>query len=298
LLFFLSVAACGRAEMSDPHSRIIEVAGRSVHVWQAGSGPAVILLHGAGGNLRDFTFRLAPDLTDRYTVIAFDRPGLGLSEGLGRGHDGPAEQAALLSLAAGQLGVGQAVIVGHSYGGAVAMAWALNHPDQAAGIVLLAGATQPWEGGLGAYYRITGSALGGVTAVPLIANLTPRRAALNVIERIFAPDPVPDGYGSHIRPELTLQSSVLRANARQVNDLLEHVTAMAPRYATLDIPVEMIHGSADDTVPLNVHSIPLAAQMPGANLTVLEGVGHMPHHADPMATLDAIDRVATRAGLR
>lgn len=284
--------------MSDPNSRIIQVQGLDIHVWEAGSGPTVILLHGAGGNLRDFTFRLAPDLAETNRVIAFDRPGLGLSDGLGRGNESPADQAALLAQAAAQLNVTQAVIVGHSYGGAVAMAWALNHPDQAAAVVSLAGATQPWEGDLEAFYPITASRLGGITIVPLIANLAPRGATRNAITGIFDPDSVPDGYFDHIRPELTLQSAVLRANGRQVNSLLTHVAEMSGRYHTLTLPLEIVHGTADDTVPLATHSEPLAAQVPGANLTVLQGVGHMPHHADLDAALAAIQRAVSRAGLR
>ncbi|QBY00344.1 alpha/beta hydrolase [Rhodophyticola sp. CCM32] len=284
--------------MTEGDSRMIEVAGHDIHLWEAGQGPTVILLHGAGGNLRDFTFHLAPALAARYRVIAFDRPGLGLSQSLGRGRESPAEQAEILSRAATRLGVTQAVIVGHSYGGAVAMAWALNHADQAAAIVSLAGATHPWDGGLGAYYAMTGSRLGGLTIVPLIANLVPRRMAQNTIECIFAPDPVPKGYGGFIRPELTLQSPVLRANGRQVMELLPHVAAMSLRYPDLDLPVEIVHGRADTTVPLTTHSTPLAARVKGANLTILEDAGHMPHHADPEATIAAIDRAADRAGLR
>jgi pimeloyl-ACP methyl ester carboxylesterase len=70
-----------------------------------------------------------------------------------------------------------------------------------------------------------------------------------------------------------------------------------PRYGEIDVPVEILHGDADDTVPLAVHSEPLSRQLPNARLTVLPGVGHMLHHADPDAVEAAIDRAATRAGL-
>ena len=281
-----------------PDSRTITVDGHAVHVWERGSGPTIILLHGAGGNLRDFTFAIAPRLAETHHVIAFDRPGLGLSDGLGRDRQSPAEQAALLSQAARQMGVERAVIVGHSYGGAVAMAWALDHPDQAAAVVSLAGAVQPWEGGLGGFYAVLSSPISGPITAAFIANLIPTRAAEAAVESIFAPDPVPPGYIDHVAVGLTLQTSVLQANAQQVNTLLPHVTAMASRYRGLAMPLEIIHGSADTTVPLQVHSEPLAAQVPGANLTVLDGVGHMPHHADPDAAIAAITRAVDRAGLR
>ena len=80
--------------------------------------------------------------------------------------------------------------------------------------------------------------------------------------------------------------------------LRPHVVEMSELYPTLTLPVEILHGTDDTTVPLNIHSEPLARQIPGAILTRLQGVGHMPHHADPDAVLAAIDRAAVRAGLR
>jgi pimeloyl-ACP methyl ester carboxylesterase len=70
-----------------------------------------------------------------------------------------------------------------------------------------------------------------------------------------------------------------------------------PRYGEIGVPVEILHGDADDTVPLHVHSEPLSRQIPGATLTVLERIGHMPHHVAPDAVDAAIDRAARRAGL-
>ncbi|WP_254796912.1 alpha/beta fold hydrolase [Sulfitobacter albidus] len=73
---------------------------------------------------------------------------------------------------------------------------------------------------------------------------------------------------------------------------------MVKRYPDLTMPFEIVHGDADTIVPLTVHSEPLSKQVPGANLTVLEGIGHMPHHVAPEESVAAIDRVAARAGLR
>ncbi len=84
----------------------------------------MILIHGASGNTRDFTFDLAKRLDDRYRVIAFDRPGLGWSDSAGDAGVSPLVQADILRAAADQLGVRNPIVVGHSYGGAVAMAWA------------------------------------------------------------------------------------------------------------------------------------------------------------------------------
>ncbi len=287
-------------DLTPPLGQFVQVDGKQVHVQDSGpkDAPAVILIHGASGNLRDFTFDLAPRLADRYRVLSFDRPGLGYSEALHRRGESPAEQARHMAAAARQLGVDRAVLVGHSFGASVAMAWALEIPDMAAAVVSLGGAVNPWPGGLGPWYSIASSGLGGATVVPLVANLAPRRLAVQAVESIFEPDPVPDGYVAYVGVDLTLRSAVLRANARQVNGLKPHVTEMAKRYGDLRLPVEILHGDQDTIVPLAIHSEPLSRTVPGANLVVLTGVGHMPHHARPRETVAAIDRAATRAGLR
>jgi pimeloyl-ACP methyl ester carboxylesterase len=281
-----------------PTGPLIDIAGTTVHAHVEGAGPDVILIHGASGNARDFTFDLVGRLSDRYRVIAFDRPGLGHSDPLHDAGETPMEQARLLDAAAADLGVERAVVVGHSYGGAVALAWALDRPERVVAVVSLAGAANVWEGGLGPWYAIASSRLGGALVVPLVSALAPRGRAETAIGAIFAPDPVPPGYADHVGVDLTLRPGTLRANARQVNGLKPHIARMSARYGEIDVPVEIVHGSEDTIVPLRVHSEPLARQIPGANLVVLDGVGHMPHHAAPEAVVAAIDRAAHRAGLR
>ena len=282
-----------------PTGQFVDLGAIRVHAHVSGpdDAPAVILVHGASGNLRDFTFDLVPRLAERYRVVAFDRPGLGHTPVLDREGESPAEQAALLDAAAHALGIERAVIVGHSYGGAVAMAWALEHPERAAGIVSLAGATMPWPGGLGAWYSIASSRVGGATVVPLVSTFATKSLAQSSIQSIFAPQDPPDGYAAHIGIGLSLRPHSLRANARQLNTLKPHITAMAARYPDLEVPVEVVHGTADTLVPVRIHGARMVEIIPGAELTRLEGVGHMPHHARPDEAIAAIDRVAARAGL-
>lgn len=293
-------------EAHPPLGRFVDVDGTRVHAWVKGSGPDVVLIHGAGGNLRDYTFDLAERLTDRYRVIAFDRPGLGYTDRLpGYGAFGdtrgepPLEQAALLQKAAMQLGVSRPIVVGHSFGGAVALAWALNAPDDTAGLVLLGSVSNPWPGELGAFYNVTGSAFGGAAAVPLITALTPNSRVERGARAVFEPQVAPEGYAEYIGGGLTLRRDSLRANGQQVLTLRPHIVEMSSRYATeLTLPVEILHGDADTTVPLSVHSEPLSKQLSNATLTVLPGVGHMPHHAAPDETVAAINRIAQNARLR
>lgn len=273
-----------------PTGRLLEVDGVTVHADIRGRGRDIVLIHGASGNTRDFTFALADLLARDFRVTAFDRPGLGWSDDLGAAGVSPREQARVLQAAARQLGVRRPVVVGHSYGGAVAMGWALNDPDGTAAVVSLAGATMPWPGELGPWYRITGSEFGGATVVPLISAFAPINRAERAIAGIFAPDPVPSGYADYVGAGLTLRPETLRANARQVNRLKPHVTAMAEAYPALRLPVEIVHGTADRIVGAQIHAVPMSEILPNARLTLLDGVGHMPHHARPDAVVAAIRR--------
>ena len=300
-----------RAERRHPPSgRIVDVDGVPVHYVRDGAGPEVVLIHGAGGNLRDFTFGFMRALAGRYAVTAFDRPGLGYSgraPGVADGPlatqgESPAQQAALLMRAAEALGIEAPIVVGHSFGGIVAYAWALaglnaRSPADAAGVLSLAGVTLPWPGALGPFYTLNGSALGGALTVPMIGALVPGRLVANRIRDTFAPQEAPPGYAEHIAPRLTLRPASLRANVRQVNTLRPHVVAMARRYGEIRVPVEIVHGTQDRIVPIAVHARPAAARH-GWGLTELAGVGHMPHHVDPEACIAALDRVAAAAAPR
>ncbi|MEO1239207.1 MAG: alpha/beta hydrolase, partial [Pseudomonadota bacterium] len=284
-----------------PTGAFVEVDGARIHYVEMGSGPTVVLLHGAFGSLRDYTYALMPQLADRYRVIAFDRPGLGYSDPLYPGvlsakAESPAEQARVLAAAAAQLGVEKPLVVGHSFGGIVAYAWALDH-DPAA-VVSLAGVALPWPGDLGWIYTVNGTVAGGALVAPLISALTPRARIDSGLTSTFAPHPMPDGYDSHIGPYMPLRLGAFRANAKQVNWLRPHVVQMEARYGThLTLPVEIVHGALDDTVPIAVHSGPLSARFDNVRLTVLEDAGHMPQHSNPDAVIAAIDRAAARAGL-
>ena len=287
-----------------PEGQFVTVNDRRVHYVTAGRGPDLLLIHGASGSTREFTFQFVGRVKDRYRVWVFDRPGLGYTDRVSEAYEGPAntaaespaEQAAFLKAAADQLGVQNPIVLGHSYGGAVALAWGLNH--EPAALVVASAASNPWPGSLGPLYGIAASSVGGAGIVPLITAFAPDRALDSVIDSIFAPQQPPPGYAEFIGPGLALRRDSFRANARQVNSLRPHVVEMSRRYPDLTMPVEILHGTADTIVPLAIHSEPLSRQIPGANLVRLDGIGHMPHHVAPQAIEDAIDRAARRAGLR
>lgn len=190
------------------------------------------------------------------------------------------------------------MVLGQSYGGAVALAWAVERPDSLSALVLLAAASNPWTTDLSLFYKITSNDLGSATVVPALTAFVPTPVVDSAIESVFAPQKEPEGYAEYIGAPLTLRRDTMRANAMQRANLLDEIQALYPRYGAITVPTEILHGDADTTVGLSIHSIPLSQQISDATLTVLKGIGHMPHHAAEPEVIAAIDRAAQRAGLR
>ena len=273
-----------------PTGQFVTVDGKRLHYEIKGEGPDLVLIHGASGSLRDFTFDLRDELTDRYRVTVVDRPGLGHSDAL----DDMTllGQARFIKAGVAQLGVADPVVLGQSYGGAVALAWALDGGPRA--LVLVAAPSMPWPGKLDIWYRITDTMLGRAIAIPLASAFVPDSYVRSATAAVFAPDPVPPGYDDFLGTPLTLRRETLAANTGQVNALRAELVLMESRYPNLVMPVELIHGTADTIVPLTIHSGPLSKLLPNVRLTVIDGAGHMPHHSHSDIVLQAIDRAALR----
>jgi len=184
------------------------------------------------------------------------------------------------------------VVLGQSYGGAVALAWALEGGPRA--LVLVSSPSLPWPGALDPWYRVTSTALGRALAIPLVAAFVPQSYVTAATTAVFAPDTVPAGYEAHLGTALTLRRQTLAANTAQINALRAELVTMEQRYPTLSLPVELLHGTADTIVPLHIHSQPLSQLLPNVALTVIDGAGHMPHHSHSQTVIDAIDRAALR----
>jgi len=279
-----------------PEGRIVAAGPARIHAVLRGAGPDIVLIHGLSGSTRDFTFGLAGALAHRFRVIALDRPGLGQSGPVPAGET-LAAQAAALRAAAAALGADRPLVLGFSYGGAVALRWALDAPETLRALVLVSPVSHPWDGGLGLYYHLTSTPLLRRLAVPLLAAWAPQRAVERATAAVFAPDPVPPGYMAHFGPETALRPRTLLANGRQRRVLKAEIRAQAPRYPAIACPVEIVHGTADATVGLAIHAGRLVRDIPGAALTPLDGTGHMAHHARQAEVVAAIDRAAARAGL-
>lgn len=285
-----------------PRGRRIDVAGLRQHVVELGPvndatrGLPLVLLHGAGCNLEDMRLALGERLAARHRVLLVDRPGQGWSESGGRKASSPAAQAAVLRGLLDRLGIVRAVLVGHSWGGALALAFALDHPRRTAGLVLLSPPTHPHlRRRMTRLYRMLATPLAGwlfahTLALPLAAATfdTGIRAA-------FTPQAPPRHYLKRSAAFLLLRPSAFLANARDMADLRGFLLHQARRYHELAAPIVIIQGDRDGVVVCETHAKAFAAAAPHAKLIMLPGVGHMPHHAATDRVLAEIEEAAERA---
>ncbi|WP_164982723.1 alpha/beta fold hydrolase [Leisingera sp. NJS204] len=285
-----------------PLGQTLVAGSHRVHVVEMGrpkgSAPDLVLIHGSSGSTRDMTFRLAPALAEDFRILIFDRPGLGYSDRINGTGATIRQQAGLLRQAAAQMGADRPIVLGQSYGGAVALAWAVDHPDSISALVTVSGVAYPWTTPLDPLYRVTSSRVGSMLAVPLLTAFVPDFAVSRSLQDVFAPQAVPQGYAAHFGPGLSLRRSSLRANARQRANLLQEVTELSPRYGEIPVPLEVLHGTADDLVSPELHAQGLARNVEGARLTLLDGIGHMPQHVATEEVAAAVRRAASRAQLR
>jgi pimeloyl-ACP methyl ester carboxylesterase len=275
-----------------PVGKFMTVDGVRLHYVDQGTGPTVILIHGANSNLLDWTFTMLAKLTPNYRVIAFDRPGHGYSERSPTDGANPEVQAKLLSRATYQLGVSQALIVGHSLGGALATSWALNDTEQVAGVAMLAGAAFPWGGegvwmyGLGANPNYSG--LVSTFARSYVDNERRRQ----FLTEVYYPNEPAPGYIEHIGVDLALRPDQFRWNAEDIASLNGHLERISTRYTLMKPRIEIIHGEQDPTVLASIHAVPLWYAAPDAELTLLPDVGHMVHQVEQARIIGAIDQLS------
>ena len=122
-----------------PIGRFLDVDGVRLHYIERGQGEPLVLIHGNGTLIQDFTINgLVDRLSERFRVIVFDRPGYGYSA-RPRHLWTPRAHATLFEHALAQLGVEHAIVLGHSWGTMVALSLALQAPDLVRSLVLLSG---------------------------------------------------------------------------------------------------------------------------------------------------------------
>lgn len=245
----------------------VAVEGLPIRILEKGRGRPVLLIHGSPGSLEDWT-PVMSKLEGSFRVIAYDRPGYGYSGDSGK--YGLADNAKVALGLISMLGLERAIVVGHSYGGATALAVALSAPERVASYVIVdASAYTP---------RRPPEPTSPFLAVPLIGMgfasvagpmLAPSRIRTGIQDQFRGAPPV--GFVEE-RVAMWSTPKVLHAQALESIGYAEGLAAQSPRYGSIRAPVHVI-GQSDDALRKE-SAERLHKDIHGSTLKLISGAGH------------------------
>ncbi|MCV7067277.1 alpha/beta fold hydrolase [Mycolicibacterium houstonense] len=270
---------------------------RTIHGYRrafrvAGSGPAILLIHGIGDNSTTW-HTVQSTLAQRFTVIAPDLLGHGSS-------DKPRADYSVAAYANGMrdllsvLDIDRVTVIGHSLGGGVAMQFAYQFPQLVDRLILVGagGVTKDVNAALRVASLPMGSEALALLRLPLVlpALQLVGRAAGTVLGSTGLGQDIPDMLRILADlPEPTASSAFART-LRAVVDWRGQVVTMLDRcYLTESVPVQLIWGSRDSVIPVS-HAKMAHAAMPGSQLEIFPGSGHFPFHDDPDRFVEVVER--------
>ncbi len=259
-----------------PRGRFVDVDGASIHYLDEGTGPPLLLVHGLAGQMHNFTHSLLGKLKHDFRVVILDRPGSGYSTRPAKAPATISAQARIISRFCQEIALARPLIVGHSLGGAVALALALNHPGQVAGLALLAPATHRPD-------RVPPPFDGIAITSPLLRRLIAWTLAtpLSIVNRertlatLFGPEPVAADFAIRGGGLLTLRPCSFIGASADLVGAYHDLGEMPGRYEDLAVPVGILYGTGDRVLDPALHGKGLAAKVAGAELELIEGAGHM-----------------------
>lgn len=272
--------------------RMVEAGGVRLHVLEAGrpEGPAVVLIHGANGAVGDWG-PVTALLQDRFRVLAIDRPGHGYSSRPGPGPWTATEQAAALHAVLKALKVERPILVGFSWGGTVATAYALDYPNDVAGVVTSGAPFADWSTGVNVAYRMPFWPVIGPAFSYALAPLAGKAVGEAWAAPAFAPERPTASFAKAPWP-LALRSATYVANAEDIAGLSDFLAKQKARYPQFKPPITIIHGDGDQVVSLPIHALYTASVIPGAVLQVEKGAGHMIPYTRPEVIAAAVEKLA------
>ncbi|PHQ59114.1 MAG: hypothetical protein COC03_06720 [Robiginitomaculum sp.] len=238
----------------------------------------IVLIHGASANFLDMKIALGDRLSENRRIILVDRPGHGYSE---RPKDGYLlnVQTRQINGLIKKLDVEKPIIIGQSYGGAVALKYAINYPDDVSGLVILAGVSHPWPGGVASHYSIgAGEGLGTLFRWTLFPALGEMKGP-EFTASIFWPKKPPRNYHDRAAIGLLYRPKEFKNNAQDITHLLKEVNAMKSRYKTIAVPVKILAGTQDTIVSPTIHARTLGQQIPNAHFEFVPDTGHTLQHS-------------------
>lgn len=289
--------AAGAVRAVPRRGKVAPVTGGTVHFIEAGDPGAVpvVLIHGLTGQLQHFDFGMIGDLARDYRVIALDRPGCGYSERESDAFSPLDRQAAMIWQALDALGVERPVLVGHSLGGAVALAMALARPESVGALALLSPVTHV-VGDMPDIFKPLAArpdALRWAMAQTITAPMG-KLMAQHTLAAAFAPEPAHPEF--EVRGGAVLMyRPVAFVNAARDSGMLEAaLTAQQDRYGELSVPGGVLFAGDDALLPPGPQGAVMAQF--GLDYEVLPGRGHMIPVTAPEECADFVRRMAAKRG--
>jgi pimeloyl-ACP methyl ester carboxylesterase len=267
-----------RPAMARSGGRIVETAVVAANVAEAGTGPAIVMIHGFGAAI-DWWDEIAPALATDHRVIRIDLIGHGGTAAPASGYTIP-RQAELVAAVLDRLGVERVTVIGHSMGGEVATALAEKNPARIAAMILI---DSPPTAGT-TFTVMTDAAMTPVLG-ELLSHFETDDAIRRGLAQGFAPGfPVPEKFVADLK-QLTYtafrrahEDSIAYRTAKPTNERLAALTPVPPLLA--------LTGTEDAIVPPEHEKY--FAQVPGAKIVMIEGSVHSPMVEKPARTLELI----------
>lgn len=268
--------------------QFVSVDGLRLHYVSKGNGRPVVFIHGNPGSHQDYSMTVLGEAAHSYRALAFDRPGHGYSERRNGRSTTVEVQARLLSEALRKLGVEKPLIVGHSWGGAMALAMALHHEDDLSGLVLLApaayasGAPQWWA-------ALPHLPVLGSVFLKVLTPLIGRRLIKDSLRDAYFPEPVQEDY-LQAAELLWTRPNQVRACAADDRSLNESLKSLSTGYAEIKLPVVIVTGDSDVLLRPEEQADRLHRAIPGSELIRLPRTGHQIPQTHPESVSEAIQR--------
>jgi pimeloyl-ACP methyl ester carboxylesterase len=255
----------------------------NLYYQEQGKGPPVLLLHGFGAST--FTWRhVIPALAQTHRVIAVDLKGFGRSDKPFDERYSVLDQAELLAQLIEDKDLRDLTIVGHSFGGGVALRLALDANDRLGGrivrLVLLDSIAYPQQ--IPVFFRLLDMPLVSQVGVRMVPPSVQTRVALQIAyhdDSKIDPEQV-EIYAAPLKTAAGKHAIV--QSARQI--VPEDIDTLPERYKTITLPTLILWCDHDRIVPLDV-GLKLRRTLPNSTLRLVEGCGHMPQEEQPETTL-------------